>query len=69
MTPEQIENLFSYHSPKRDQASRYNLIREKAKEFAHVINENTPSSAEQTLAIRQLHLVTMYANSAIAVNE
>lgn len=69
MTSEQINNLFSYHSPKGDQTERYNRIREKAREFAHLINDNTPSGAEQTLAIRQLHLVTMHANSAIAVNE
>lgn len=69
MTKEQIDNLFSYHPPKGDQVARYNLIREKAREFAQIINENTPPSAEQTLAIRKLHDSVMQANAAIAVNE
>ena len=69
MTNEQIENIFSYHTPKQDQIPRYNIIREKAKELALVIVENTPASAEQTLAIRSLHAATMHANSSIAMNE
>lgn len=69
MTQEHIDSLFSYHPPKDDQIERYNLIREKARELATVINENTPSSGEQTLAIRYLHLSVMEANAAIAVNE
>ena len=69
MTPEQVENLFSYHTPKANQIPRYNRIREKAKKLAFFIIENTPSSAEQTLAIRKLHESTMQANAAIACNE
>ncbi len=69
MAPEQIDNLFSYHAPKTDQTDRYNLIRFEARKLAHLITQNTPSSAEQTLAIRSLHTCVMQANAAIAINE
>lgn len=64
-----IDNLFRYHAPKGDQTERYVTLRNKAKEFAHLIVQLTPPSAEQTLAIRQLQLATMMAIAAIAVNE
>lgn len=64
-----IENNFKYHPPKDDQPARYELIREKAKELAHVINDNTPQSREQSLAFTALEEVVMQANAAIARNE
>jgi len=64
-----IENLFSYHPPKGDKADRYGRLRDAAKAYASLIQELTPASAEQTLAIRAVHLASMHANSAIAVNE
>jgi hypothetical protein len=64
-----IEELFSYHPPKGDQVGRYERLREGAKTYAKLIAELTPESAEQTLAIRAVHLASMHANSAVAVNE
>lgn len=64
-----IENNFKYHSPKDDQPQRYEEIRNKAKELAHVINNNTPASREQSLAFTALEEAVMHANSAIARNE
>ncbi len=64
-----LENLFSYHAPQGNQVDRYNRIREAAKGFAQVIVDNTPESAEQTLAIRKAHDAMMQANAAIAINE
>lgn len=64
-----LATLFSHHPPKGDQAARYARIREQALELAELIKELTPGSAEQTLAIRALHLAVMHANSAIALNE
>jgi hypothetical protein len=69
MTPEQIENTFSYHAPKGDQAERYEKIRAKARELAEVIVECTPGSPDQTAAIRKLRESVMTANAAIAINE
>ena len=64
-----IDNIFSYHAPKPDQIPRYEEIRSKAREFAHFLKDNTPESAEQTLALRKLSEAVMLANQSIAVNE
>lgn len=67
MTPEEINNLFSYHPPKGNQPERYEAIRAKAKELALVIIENTPPSADQTASIRKLRESVMTANASIAL--
>ena len=69
VTRQDIDNWFTYHSPKGDQSIRYSMIREKAKELAILIIENTPSSADQSAAIRLLRECIMTANAAIACNE
>jgi hypothetical protein len=63
---EEIENWFTYHSPNEQQQVAYKAIREKAKEMAQVIVNNTPPSADQTAAIRKLRECVMTANAAIA---
>lgn len=65
----QIENAFTYHSPKNDQADRYRAIRDKAKELATLIAESTPMSREQSLAMTNIEQGVMWANAAIARNE
>lgn len=62
-----IEDIFSYHPPVGGQVDRYNAIREGAKVFALIILENTPSSADQTVAIRKLRESVMTANASIAL--
>jgi hypothetical protein len=64
-----IKGLFTFHPVHGDQGERYSAIRSKALELAELIVGSTPESAEQTLALRALHLCTMQANAAIAVNE
>lgn len=64
-----IENDFTYHEPKPGQAERYVKIREKAKELALLIVEETPASREQSLALTELEKSTFFANAAIARNE
>ena len=63
-----IENIFTYHSPTPEQFPKYEAIRAKAKELGHVIVNNTPSSADQTAAIRLLREAVMTANAAIALD-
>lgn len=65
----QIEKVFKYHPVKEDQAARYEDIRNKAKEFANFIVENTPPSREQSLALTHLEESVMFANASIARNE
>jgi hypothetical protein len=64
-----LARLFTYHPPQGTQPDRYARLRDAAKAHAAVIAELTPESPEQTLAIRAVHLASMHANSAIAVNE
>lgn len=65
----QIENNFTYHTPKGNQAERYTSLREKAKELAIFINENCPDSREKSVAITELEDAVMWANASIARNE
>ena len=64
-----IENNFTYHTPKVDQVGRYISIREKAKELAYMIDELCPDSRERSLAMTKLEECVMWANAAIARNE
>jgi len=64
-----IDDLFTYHPPKPDQIPRYEAIREAARVFARVLEQNTPSSADQTAAIRKLRECVMTANASIALEQ
>ena len=66
---EEIENMFTYHPPKKDQTERYELLRKKAKALATAINRNCPDSIEAHAAIEKLREVIMFANASIACNE
>lgn len=63
------DEVFVYHAPTGTQPTRYVLIRNKAKELAELIIENTPQSREQSVALTNLQQVVMWANAAIAINE
>jgi hypothetical protein len=65
----QIQNAFTYHPPKDDQAERYAAIRDKAKELAAFIDEACPNSREKSLALTNLEQSVMWANASIARNE
>lgn len=69
MTVEEIEDIFTYHAPMPGQPERYRAIREAAKDLALVIIENTPKSADQSAAIRELRLCVMTANASIALEK
>ena len=75
MTPEEIDNIFSYHKPKDDvpyaipQTKRYEEIRDRARDLAHYLNFACPDSREKSLAFTHLQNVVMWANAAIAINE
>jgi hypothetical protein len=70
MIPDQdLDNRFTYHAPKNDQALRYEMIRDRARQFAEFINEKCPDSREKSLAVTHLEDAVMWANAAIARNE
>ena len=69
ITPDQIENSFTYHAPKGTQQERYVKLRDYAKALALDILEMVPPSREQSLAITKLEEAIMWANKGIACNE
>jgi hypothetical protein len=66
---DQLDVVYTYHSPKGDQPERYVAIREKAKELAALILASTPKSREQSVALTELETAIFWANAAIARNE
>ncbi len=69
ITDFEIEKWFTYHAPHGNQQERYVALRNKAKELALLIIEHTPSSADQSTAIRLLRESIMTANAAIACED
>jgi len=69
MTEDQIENIFTYHSPNSEQVERYTKIRNEAKSLALTLHAYCPESREKSLALTSLQQVVMWANAAIAINE
>lgn len=65
----QLANIFTYHKPFGTQASRYEQLRENAKQLAIEINSLCPESREKSLAITNLQQAIMWANASIAINE
>jgi len=62
-----INEMFTYHSPVGNQQKRYILIRDKAKELAHLINNECPESEDKKRAINKLRNCVMFANVSIAL--
>jgi len=64
-----IDNRFTHHPPKDDQAARYERLRSIARGLAYDINRECPESREKSLALTHLEETVMWANAAIARNE
>lgn len=64
-----LVNRFTYHPAKNDQGERYEALRSAGLQLAHRINEATPPSREQSLALTHLDQAVMWANAAIARHE
>lgn len=64
-----LDEIFTYHKPFGSQPDRYIALREKAKELAKLIQDSTPVSREQSVALTNVQQAVMWANAAIAINE
>lgn len=69
MNLEELENRFTYHAPRGDQAERYEKIRALGLKIASDFKFLTPESREQSIALTKLDEAVMWANAAIARNE
>lgn len=67
-TTDVLDDIFTYHAPRPDQLPKYDALRKAARDFAGVLIENTPSSPDQTVAIRKLRELVMSANQSIALD-
>ena len=61
-----VENIFSYHSPSKEDISVHENIRQTAKEFAKYLLSKVPSSRERSLALTHLEEVVFWANASLA---
>jgi hypothetical protein len=68
MNPD-IEHRFTYHAPKADQAERYQMIRDRAKELAYLLTDLCPPGRELSLALTNLEQVVFWGNASIARGE
>lgn len=62
-----VERWFTYQAPTAEGVDRIKAVRDKAKELAVVILDNTPGSADQSAALRKLREVVMVASAAVAL--
>lgn len=62
------DNVFKYHAPRPDQIPKYEAIREAGKHFCRAVEENTPSCADRSAAIRKIREAVMTANAAVALD-
>jgi len=67
-SPADIENRFTYHSPKEGQPEKYEALRGSAKLMGFQIIHNCPESRERALALTHLEESVMWGNAAIARN-
>lgn len=63
-----IDNNFTYHAPTDDNVATFELIRHEGKRFAHLIDDECPTSREKSLALTKLEEAVMWANASIARN-
>lgn len=66
ITQDNLDNWFTYHAPTSEQLLHYEAIRNAAGDFARVIVDHTPPSADQSAAIRLIREATMTANASVA---
>jgi len=64
-----LDNIFTYHSPKDGQQEKYQAIRAKAKELAALMGDACPPSRELALARTNLEQAMFWANAAVARND
>jgi len=63
-----LAELFTYHPPTELTLPKFAAINQAAKNFAEVILQNCPASADRSAAIRLIRDARMTANAAVALN-
>lgn len=63
-----LAEMFIYHPPSPEQIPKYNAINQAAKNFAEIILQTCPPSADRSAAIRLIRDARMTANASVALN-
>jgi hypothetical protein len=63
-----LAELFRYHPPTPETLPKFSAINQAAKNFAEIVLQNCPSSADRSAAIRLIRDARMTANAAVALN-
>lgn len=63
-----INNNFTYHTPTPESIPKFDIIREKARELAHLLDDVCPESREKSIALTKLEESVFWANASIARN-
>lgn len=61
-----LERRFIYHKPTEEKATKFPIIRDKAKELAYILEDLCPNGREKSLALTKLEEVVMWANAGIS---
>lgn len=67
-TSEVLAKLFSYHPPTPETLPKFAAINQAAKNFAEVILQNCPPSADRSDAVRKICEARMTANKSVALD-
>jgi hypothetical protein len=63
-----VAELFKYHPPNAETLPKYAAINQAAKNFAEIVLQNCPRSADRSAAIRLIRDARMTANASVALN-
>ena len=63
-----LDHIFAFHPANLEQGEKHQRVRDAAKEFAKAVIANTPTSPDQSTAIRQIREAMQTANAAIALD-
>lgn len=67
LSDDDIEHLFTYHTPRPDQTPRFERLNLATKDYARAIRNNVRPGPDRTVAIRSLQRLRMDCNLAIAL--
>jgi len=65
---EKRQFVYTYQPPREDQIPKFIVVQKALLEAAKVVEENCPSCADRSHALRLLRDVRMWANAAIALD-
>lgn len=69
MTPDEIDNRFSFHAGTKESIPNHERVRELCRTLAHELDELVPVGRERSLALTALQECMMWANAGIALEQ